>query len=328
LLHRLWFSPHWRAGLWQALLLAAALGGVAWLIDNATDNLTRRGIAGGFDFLSQTARFPISEGLLSYESTDTFGRAILVGLVNTLVVSAVVVLLSTAAGFALAVLRRSGHPLLSGFGAVYVELMRNTPLVVQLLFWYGLVTTSLPPVSEAWSPLPGFYLSLRGVALPGLVLGGGLPGLDLPLPYGPGFRGGVVLTPELSALLIGLVVYSTAFSGEIIRGGIAAVPTGQWEAGRALGLRPWPLLRMVVLPQALRTIVPPMTSQYLTITKNTTLALAVGYPDLGFVIATTINQTGQAVEGVLMLMGVFLGLSLGVSMFMNWYNQRLLRWHG
>lgn len=325
MLRKLWFNTRWRAGLWQALLLATVLGGLFWLVDNALGNLARRGITSGFDFLSHTARFPISESMLSYESTDTFGRALVVGLVNTLVVAGVVALLSTVGGFWLALLRRARHPLLAGTGTVYVEVMRNTPLVVQLLFWYGLVTISLPPVAEAWSPLPGVYLSLRGIALPGLG-GSGPLGLDLPQPEGLGFAGGLLLTPELSALLLGLVIYSTAFSGEIIRGGIAAVPRGQWEAARALGLRPGPLLRLIVLPQALRTIIPPMTSQYLVIVKNTTLALAVGYPDLAFVIATTINQTGQAVEGVLMLMGVFLSLSLAVTLFMNWYNRRALRW--
>lgn len=327
MLRKLWFNARWRAWLWQLVLLVTVAGGLAWLLHNGMVNLARRGITSGFEFLTYTARFPISESWLSYESTDTFGRALMVGLVNTLVVAGVVALLSTVGGLLLALVRRARHPIIAGSGTVYVEVMRNTPLVVQLLFWYGAVTIGLPPVAEAWSPLPGVFLSLRGIALPGLG-GSGLLGLDLPQPEGLGFAGGMLLTPELSALLLGLVAYSTAFSGEIIRGGIAAVPRGQWEAAQALGLRPGPLLRLVVFPQALRTIIPPMTSQYLAIVKNTTLALAVGYPDLAFVIATTINQTGQAVEGVLILIGVFLSLSLIVSLFMNWYNRRVLRWQG
>jgi general L-amino acid transport system permease protein len=142
---------------------------------------------------------------------------------------------------------------------------------------------------------------------------------------GLNFVGGTALTPEFTALLVGLTLYSAAFSGEIIRGGIDAVAQGQWEAAQSLGLRPWPTLRHVIVPQALRVIVPPMTSQYLSIVKNTTLALAVGYPDLSFVITTTINQTGQAIEGLAILMGVYLCISLSVSLFMNLYNRRILR---
>lgn len=323
----LWFDNRFRSWLWQVALLATIVGAAGWLVWNAAQNLARRGIASGFGFLDQAARFPISESLLSYETSDTFARAFAVGIANTLFVSACVILLSSLLGFGLALLRRSSHPILSGAATVYVEVTRNTPLVVQLLFWYGVVTVTLPGASEALSPVPGVFLSNRGFVFPGLVFGAGmLPGLDLPRLQGLNFTGGVALTPELAALLIGLVLYSTAFSGEIIRGGIAAVPLGQWEAARALGLGPWHVLRKVVFPQALRIIVPPMTSQYLSIIKNTTLALAVGYPDLSFVVATTINQTGQAVEGILILMGVFLGISLTVSLFMNWYNRRAMRW--
>lgn len=313
----------WRSWLLQGLLGLAVVGALAWLVWNAKTNLAARGIASGFDFLDGAARFPISESWLVYDSADTFGWAITVGLVNTVVLSALVIGLSTLAALPLAMARRSMHPILAGIASAYVEVMRNTPLVVQLLFWYGLITISFPQVQDAWQPVPGVYLSMRGMALPSLQWAGGI-GLQWPVPTGLSFEGGLLVTPELGALVIGLVVYSTAFSGEIIRGGIDAVPRGQWEAGRALGLRQWPLLRQIVLPQALRTIIPPLTSQYLTITKNTTLALAVGYPDLGFVIATTINQTGQAVEGLLLLMGIFLTLSLAVSALMGWYNRRVL----
>jgi general L-amino acid transport system permease protein len=321
-LRSVWFDARVRSWALQAALALAVLGTLAWLVANARANLAHRGIATGFDFLDEVARFPISESLLSYETTDTFARAFWVGLTNTLVVSAVVIVAATLLGFLLALLRRSRHPLLAGAGTTYVEVMRNSPLVVQLLFWYGLVTISLPSTSEALQLLPGVYLSNRGLVLPAFSEGA----LQWPQLEGLNFSGGIVLTPELTALLIGLVVYSAAFCGEIIRGSIAAVPKGQWEAAQALGLRPWHALRLVVLPQALRIIVPPMTSQYLSIAKNTTLALAVGYPDLSSVIATMINQTGQAVEGVLLLMATFLAISLSVSLFMNWYNRRLMRW--
>ena len=325
-LSSIWFDARLRSWLWQALLAIGFLGMLVWLVWNAQSNLARRGIASGFGFLDEVARFPISESILAYEPTDTFARAFFVGITNTLMVSAIVIVAATLLGFLLALLRRSRHPMFSLAGTTYVEVMRNTPLVVVLLCCYGLVTIGLPAASQALQLLPGVYLSNRGLTLPTLALGPGGFAIDWPQLGGLNFTGGTVLTPELTALLVGLVVYSAAFCGEIIRGSIVAVPRGQWEAAQALGLKPWYALRLVVLPQALRIIVPPMTSQYLSIAKNTTLALAVGYPDLSSVVATTINQTGQAVEGILILMGTFLAISLSVSLFMNWYNSRLMRW--
>lgn len=321
------FSARVRSWALQALIAAGFVGGVAWLIGNAMNNLARRGITGGFGFMSQAARFPISESVLTYDTTDTFARAFAVGITNTLAIAALVVLVSTALGLGLALLRQARHPVLSGAGSVYVEVIRNTPLVVQLLFWYGLLTVNLPSASEAFSPVPGVFLSVRGLVFPSFAWHGGLSfSWDVPVLEGLGFVGGTTFTPEFTALLVGLTLYSTAFSGEIIRGGIAAISRGQWEAGESLGLRRGQVLRSIIFPQALRAIVPPMTSQYLAIIKNSTLALAVGYPDLSFVVTTTINQTGQAVEGILVLMGVFLSISLAVSLFMNWYNRRAMQW--
>lgn len=325
-LSSIWFDARLRSWLLQAMLAVGVVGTVSWMVWTAQSNLTRRGIASGFGFLDEVARFPISESLLAYEPTDTVARAFLVGVSNTLMVSALVIVGATLLGFLLALLRRSRHPMLSGAGTAYVEVMRNTPLVVLLLCCYGMVTIGLPAASQALQLLPGVYLSNRGLTLPTIVQAGSGLAVDWPRLEGLNFNGGTVLTPELTALLTGLVVYSAAFCGEIIRGSIAAVQRGQWEAAEALGLKPWHALRLVVLPQALRIIVPPMTSQYLSIAKNTTLALAVGYPDLSSVIATTINQTGQAVEGILILMGTFLAISLAVSLFMNWYNRRLMRY--
>jgi general L-amino acid transport system permease protein len=379
MLSTIWFDRRVRSWGLQLLLLAAVIAGFGWLAWNAQANLARRGITSGFGFLDQAARFPISESLLAYDTSDTFGHAFLVGIVNTLFVSVLVILFSTVLGVLLALARRSRHPLVSGAAAVYLEVIRNTPLVVQLLFWYAMLTVALPPARQALSPLPGVFLSVRGLYFPKLVLSGNAAwfwvalaaslvlvvaavmlrpmlklrrgmrfplvraalvaalaaialaawigdvgiALDVPRLRGLNFTGGTTYTPEFTALLVGLVFYSTAFSGEIIRGGIDAVPSGQWEAGEALGIRRRHLLRLVVFPQALRIILPPMTSQYLSIIKNSTLALAVGYPDLSFVVATTINQTGQAIEGILILMGVFLTISLTVSLLMNAYNRRL-----
>jgi general L-amino acid transport system permease protein len=375
MLSTFWFDRRLRSWGLQLLLIALVAGGLGWLAWNAQANLARRGITSGFGFLEQAARFPISESLLAYDTSDTFGHAFLVGITNTLFVSALVILFSTVLGLGLALGRRSTHPLVHGTATVYLEVIRNTPLVVQLLFWYAMLTVALPAARQALSPLPGVFLSVRGLYFPKLVLSGntgwfwttlgvssvlliaalvarpwrgsrfpvmrvGLLAsvvlivlacwagdvgmtLDLPRLRGLNFTGGSTYTPEFTALLIGLVFYSTAFSGEIIRSGIDAVAAGQWEAGQSLGIRRWHLLRLIVFPQALRIILPPMTSQYLSIIKNSTLALAVGYPDLSFVVATTINQTGQAIEGILILMGVFLTISLTVSLLMNAYNRRL-----
>lgn len=383
MLKRLWYDGRARAVLMQALIACGFLGTVGWLAWNAHANLTQRGIAMGFDYLGEVARFPMAESVLAYQPTDSYGRAFVVGLVNTLYISALVILASTVLGFGLALARRSRHPLVTGMATVYLEAVRNTPLVVQLLFWYSLVTLNLPSVRHALQPLPGVFLSVRGLFFPSLslqgsvwVLGWGLAvaalllwgawrlarrtasvagaaravpwrwlgGIaavavvaataawggvalrtDTPVLRGLNFIGGTAFTPEFTALLVGLTIYSAAFTGEIIRGGIDAVPAGQWEAAHSLGLKPAAALRWIVVPQALRVIIPPLTSQYLSIIKNTTLALAVGYPDLSFVITTTINQTGQAIEGVAVLMAVYLSISLSVSLFMNLYNRRLLR---
>ncbi len=355
-----------------------ALVGVVWLLvwlsSNLSDNLARRGIMTGFDFLDRAARFPIAESLLSYEPTDSFGWAIVVGLGNTLFITFLVVVLSTILGLFVALARRSRHPFAKGLSAALVDTMRNTPLVVQLLFVYALVTIGLPNSEAALSPLPGVFLTDRGLYLPTLGFSGGwspslllgmiilvwlLPGIlalvGRPLPRTIGrarvrllvaavlvlvfiasgmrvdaeypelgrfnFMGGMVLTPEFVAVFVGLLVYSTVFAAEIIRGGIDAVPRGQWEAAGAGALSERQALRLVVLPQALRIIIPPMTSQYVNVLKNSTLALVVGYPEANFVIATTINQTGQAIECILLLMIIFLTLSLVASWLMNKLNQ-------
>lgn len=376
---RFWHDARIRSLLLQAALIGGFVALIGWLASNTATNLARRGIAVGFDFLDRTARFPVSESFVRYQPTDSFAHAIMVGLVNTLVVSALVILASTILGLVVGLARRSVNPLASGCATVFVDIMRNTPLVVQLLFWYALVTVGLPSARQALNPLPGVYLSLRGLFVPGLSLEGSPAQLtlslasvllisgagyvvsrrhrvatgqrnpigwialaasvliaasiwiagglsvkpDLPELRGFNFAGGLTLTPEFFTILVGLTLYSSAFIGEIIRGGIDGIGRGQWEAGRAVGLAERRILRLIIIPQALRIIIPPMTSQYFNIVKNTTLALIVGYPDISYVIATTINQTGQAIEGVAILMAIFLSISIGVSLTMNWYNRRV-----
>jgi general L-amino acid transport system permease protein len=372
-------SAKTRAIVLQVAAVSGVLAVFAYLAHNAVTNLAERGITGGFDFLTRAARFPIAESLAPYSPTDSFGWAFVVGLTNTLFISLLVIVASTVLGLFLALGRRSKHPLTYGLSSIFVEAMRNTPLVVQLLFWYALVTVGLPASNEALNPAPGVFLTDRGLFVPDVHIAGDIVAWTLamlagvaavitatiygrrrhlrsgqPNHYGRwasaiglvgavvawrmadlhiafehptlgrfNFTGGMTLTPELVAMLLGLTLYSTAFTGEIIRGGIDAIHKGQWEAGRAIGLSDALALRLIIIPQALRVIVPPMTSQYINIVKNTTLALVVGYPDIAFVTATTINQTGQAIEGIVILMLVFLAISLAGSVVMNWYNRRI-----
>jgi general L-amino acid transport system permease protein len=196
-----------------------------------------------------------------------------------------------------------------------VEFIRNVPLLVQLFFWYALITEGLPPPREALSPLPGVFLTNRGLFFPGF---SGMPELQ-----GFNFVGGAALSPEFAALLIGLSLYTAAFIAEIVRAGVMAVRRDQWHAALALGLERRHVLRYVVAPQALRVIIPPLTSQYLNLTKNSSLAVAIGYPDLVSIANTTINQTGQAIEGIAIIMAVYLAISLAISALMNWTNARL-----
>lgn len=360
----------------QALLLVGFVLLVVWIYSNAAENLRVRGIKGGWDFLWRSAGFPISESVLPYNPSDTFLWALIVGVANTLFLSALVIVIATVLGAGIGLARRSSNPLFSGVAGCFVTTTRNTPVIVQLLFWYALLTAALPAPRQALHPLPGVFLSLRGVYVPALELNGprllfwsafavtivllavvaikaarfGISGwvryptllilaiaavpivasltgthvaLNMPALKGLNFSGGMRLSPEFTALLVGLVLYTSAFIGEIIRGGIDAVSRGQWEAGRALGLSERQTLFKVVVPQALRVIIPPMTSQYLSTAKNTTLALAVGYPELGLVVGTVINQTGQAIEGLVILLGVFLAISLSVSFVMNWVNHKV-----
>ena len=301
--------PWWRDSRKLGWLVQAAVGlgllvVVALLLSNLEQNLTRAGLRLTLGWLNQPAGFDIAETLLPYKASDSYGRALAAGLVNTLRVVGIGLVLSTALGVVAGAASFSTNPLLRGLSRTYVEVVRNIPLLLQLVFWYFAVFLTLPPANQAVQ-LPGLQLAKSGVYL----LGARLVNGEL--------VGGWRLSLELAALLTGLVIYSAAFIAEVVRGGIASVPRGQWEAAESLGLKPLATLRLVVLPQALRVIVPGLNSQYISLAKNSSLAVAIGYPDLYAVAETTLNQTGRGIEVFLVLMAVYLGLDLCISLLMN-----------
>jgi general L-amino acid transport system permease protein len=291
---------------------------VAWFfISNTLANLEARRIASGFGFLGREAGFEISESaFLTYSAANTYLKALVVGLVNTLSVSVIGIVFATGLGTFIGLARLSRNFLLNRLSATYIEFVRNVPLLVQLFFWYAVITEGMPGPREALSPLPGVFLSNRGLFFPTFT--------SVPELQGFNFAGGAHVSPEFAALLVGLAMYTAAFIAEIVRAGILAVDRGQREAAHALGLTRAQAMRKVILPQALRVIVPPMTSQYLNLTKNSSLAVAIGYPDLVSIANTTMNQTGQAIEGIAIIMAVYLTISLSISAFMNWYNARIV----
>lgn len=316
-----WNSPRARGAVYQLVAVAAVLA-VGWfLVSNTLDNLASRGIVSGFGFLGRPASFAIGETLVAYSPADTFARAIWVGLLNTLYVSFLGIVLSTIIGTAIGIARLSPNWLVGKLAMFYVETVRNVPLLLQLFFWYAVITQALPGPRQALHPLPGVWLSNRGLIVPSFDWA--TFKVSLPHLAGFNFQGGANFSPELAALLFGLTTYTAAFIAEVVRGGILAVPKGQGEAASALGLSRGQSLRFIVLPQALRIIVPPLTSQYLNLLKNSSLAIAIGYPDLVGVANTTINITGQAIEGIAIVMAVFVAVSLSLSALMNWYNHKV-----
>jgi general L-amino acid transport system permease protein len=320
-----WFyHPTVRSVLAQALALVCVVVLGAYLVTTTLDNLNARGITTGFAFLHKEAGFQIGETLLPYTPADSYGRAIVVGLLNTFKVAGIAIALATLCGLVLGILRLAPNPLLAGVARGYVEAVRNVPLLLQLFLWYTIISDVLPPPRQAIEILPHVYLSNRGLLLP-------WPDswwpfvLSVPELKRFNFVGGIGVSPEFLALLFGLVVYATAFIGEIVRSGIQSVGKGQREAAEALGLPYGVTLRRVILPQALRLIIPPLTSQYLNIIKNSSLAVAIGYPDLVALTNITINQTGQAIEGIAIIMAAYLTINLVVSFLMNVWNGRALR---
>lgn len=325
-LRSLVYNPHLRATVMQLGLLVLVVAVAAILISNTLHNLESRNIQTGFDFLTEAAGFRIGETALPFTPSSSYGKAILIGLLNTLKVSAFAIVFSTLLGIGVGIARLSTNWILKRLTAVYVEVIRNVPLLLQLFVWYALITEALPANRMAVNLGDMVFLSNRGIFFPTLsewtAFG---PVLDIPVLKGFNFVGGGTITPEFFALVVGLSVYTSAYIAEIVRAGILSVPKGQREAAASLGLSSFQAMRKIILPQALRIAVPPVTSWYLNTVKNSSLAIVVGYPDLVSVIDTSINQTGQAIEGVAVIMVVYLSISLSIAAFMNWYNTRVAR---
>jgi general L-amino acid transport system permease protein len=374
-----WSDPVFRALVWQVVIVGVVVAIGWYFVRNTAENLAARHIATGFAFLGRVAGIPIGESLLPYNpAVSTYGRALLIGVLNTLQVAAIGVVLATILGTAIGIGRLSKNWLLAKLTAFYVETLRDIPLLLQLLFWYTILQ-GLPGPKQAWHLGSVAFLSNRGMKLPeldwqpahtwallafavgvvltvlwnrrarrqqdatgvrpavwpvalGLLIGlpvvvwallGAPFQVELPVLRGFNFQGGGTLSPEFFALMLGLVIYTASYIAEIVRSGIQAIPQGQWEAAGALGLQPGDVLRQIVLPQALRVIIPPLTSQYLNLTKNSSLAVAIGFQDVVSIANTTLNQTGQAIEGIAFIMAVYLTISLSISLFMNWYNARI-----
>ena len=371
-------DPQKRAIAFQAFTMLM-LGLMAfYLLSNTLNNLEKQSIATGIGFLQKEAAFEIGETAIEYSAADTYGRALVVGFLNTLIVSFIGIVITIVLGTLIGIARLSSNWLVSKLAAIYIEVLQDIPVLLQLFFWYAFFYNMLPAPRQALSPIAGIFLSNRGLvfAIPeahpvykymGLtvvlacvivyilrrwartrqartgrpfpvfrvslailigfplltwVLGGAPTAMNIPALKGFNFKGGMNISPEFTALLLGLILYTAAYVAEVVRAGIQAVSKGQTEAAMSLGLRPGLVLNLVVLPQALRVIIPPLTSQMLNLTKNSSLAVAIGYPDFVSVAGTTINQTGQAIEGVALMMIVYLTLSLLTSAFMNWYNKK------
>jgi len=350
-----------------------------YLIANTIANLERQAIATGLGFLEKESSFEIGESLISYSAADTYARALIVGFLNTLIVSFIGIILTVILGTFIGVARLSTNWLVSRIAIVYIEVFQNIPVLLQLFFWYAFFYEILPSPRQALSPVTGIFLCNRGMifAVPqshpaykyiavaflagcvlvyllrrwarkrqettgkifpvfrvcvGILIGlpmitwwlaGAPTAMDVPVLVGFNFKGGVNISPEFTALLLGLVFYTAAFVAEAVRAGIQSVSHGQTEAAMSMGLKSGQILNLVILPQALRVIIPPLTSQMLNLTKNSSLAVAIGYPDFVSVAGTAINQTGQAIEGIAMMMVVYLFFSLSTSAFMNWYNKKV-----
>jgi general L-amino acid transport system permease protein len=309
--------PRWNARvIGQAVALGVVAAAVWWLGRNTQANLEQRGLSLGFDFLKNPANFDIGDTSgLPFSPENNFARAILVGLVNTARVAIAGCALSIAFGFVLGILRLSQNVALRGVVRSAVELMRNTPLLLLLLF-LAATLHSMPSPQHAFQPLPGVFISDRGLAL---------PLFDRPRLVGFNFVGGISLSPEFAALLGALVMHHAAHISEIVRGAVLGVSRGQVDAALALGLSRSQTFRFVVIPQALRAMVPLLATACVSLTKNSSLAVAIGFPDVVSVLNTTANQTGHSIETMLIMIAVYLTLSLVVAALMNRYNARLLR---
>ncbi len=308
------------------VLLAAGLGLLLWqLVGITAANMHERGIQSGFGFLREPAGFAIGESLLPFDSADSTWWALMAGLVNTLRVALPAIVISTVLGTAIGLGRLSPNLLLRGLCKGYVETLRNVPLLLQLLAWYFVVTDLLPAASAALKIAPHLFLSKSGLSLPWFGGEGGA-WFDLPVQGAMAVTGGAVLTPEYIALLFGLSLYTASYVAETVRAGIQAVPRGQRDAALALGMSRVQGFRLVLLPQALRSIIPPLTNQHLSLTKNSSLAVAIGYPDLVSIADTTLNQTGRAAECIALIMAVYLVISLFTAGTSAWLERRTGHW--
>jgi general L-amino acid transport system permease protein len=365
--------------LGQTLLLGLILYGAYYLLATTQSNLLERGIESGFGFLEKEAGLPISDKLIDYQPSDSYGYAFLVGILNTLLVSFIAIVFSTILGVIVGVARVSKNWIVSKIAAFFVESLRNIPLLLTLFFVYTLLLTTLPGVKQALNPIDGVFLSRRGLYIPEPILMDGfgfvimsfilsiviaycftvwakkyqirtgypipktlisfaiiltLPltvyfvmgsplSLETPILKGFNFVGGITLKPEFSALLIGLVLYTSAYIGENVRSGLQSVSAGQIEAANALGVPKSAIIKKVLLPQALRVIIPPTTNDYASLVKNSSLAVAIGYPDMVSIGGTIIGQNGQSIEIIALWMAVYMTINLAISGFMNWLNVRV-----
>ena len=373
-------DPKVRGLFYQTLLVVILVALIAFAWRNAVVNMTARGIPLGFEFWNQTSGFDINLSLINYSALSTYGDAFWVGLLNTLLVAAISIVLATPLGFVVGIARLSPNWILSRVALVYVEILRNTPLLLQLLFWYNAVLKALPGPRQSLSVSGLVFLNNRGLYLPKPVFAEGawvvaaalligviaaylfsrwaarrqantgqqapvfsvgaalvilpplamyfIAGMPISFNYatlsGFNLRGGLQLFPEFAALVFGLVTYTAAFIAEIVRAGVLAVSHGQTEAASALGLKRGWTMRLIVVPQAMRLIIPPLTSQYLNIVKNSSLAVFIGYPDLVLIFAgTVLNQTHAAVQVMAITMAVYLVISLAIAGLLNFYNDRM-----
>ncbi len=377
-LAQLWTDERSRALIFQFALILALVIFITFIVSNTIQNLKTAGLASGYGFIFDTASFDINQRLIEYSSTSTYGRAIIVGGLNTILVAVLGIFASTIIGFSAGILRLSNNFLISRLVTVYIEFIRNVPVLLQIIFWW-VILLALPKVRQSLSIGDSIFLNNRGVRLPspifedgslwilaafilGLILtvcvrkwsvnrqaetGQTLPlgiitivlvvilpmviyfvigqpiEFEIPVRGKFNLKGGVNVTPEFVALWLALSTYTGAFISEIVRSGILSVSKGQKEAARALGLKANLTMRKIVLPQALRVIIPPLTSQYLNLTKNSSLAVAIGYQDIVSIGDTVLNQSGQALEVISIFMAFYLTLSLGTSAFMNWYNKKI-----
>jgi len=311
----------WRALLYQALAVLSLLALGLYLGHNLQANMAARGIQSGWAFLADSAGFDIGESLFPFDASQPYWQAFLVGLANTLRVVLPAILLCTVAGTLLGIGRLIRHPLLRALSATYVEVFRNIPLLLQLLLWYLLLTEVLPDSQHAlhWGSV---FLSKAGLSFPAVQFSQSHWQADWPVQGEFGVEGGAALSPEFLALCGGLSLYTAAFIAELVRAGLLSVPRGQIEAAQALGLSRPQTLRHIALPQALRAIIPPLTNQYLNLLKNSSLAVAIGYPDLVSVTNTAINQTGRAVECIAIVIFIYASVSLLAAALMHRFNQR------